>query len=271
MRGFPGASKSRSGQNYAGRILEHMKFKAHLPLVYGLLFVCWSLTAIAQQPGLNDKSLTYGFVSPNTREGLKLDDAIRGLSSSEEHELIRQARAFGCVAQSKIETLKAVGSWSDGAEHSVLIRSTTDAATMRYITSVLGRNAQQKATLYFHSNSSGSADIYILRPQARSRSIRSLSGLLDQAGIEFRTLVPGKRSVVVYVVDLRREMRAKIVAAARKIKARVMSRRGSAEFIGDDSSREKARTIFDEEIRNYESQHSALMTKCRTSNSVPQR
>jgi len=185
--------------------------------------------------------------------------------------LIRQARAFGCVAQSKIETLKAVGSWSDGAEHSVLIRSTTDAATMRYITSVLGRNAQQKATLYFHSNSSGSADIYILRPQARSRSIRSLSGLLDQAGIEFRTLVPGKRSVLVYVVDLRREMRAKIVAAARKIKARVMSRRGSAEFIGDDSSREKARTIFDEEIRNYESQHSALMTKCRTSNSVPQR
>jgi hypothetical protein len=209
-------------------------------------------------------------VSPNTREGLKLDDAIRGLSSSEEGKLIRQARAFGCVAQSKIETLKAVGSWSDGAEHSVLLRSTTDAATMRYITSVLGRNAQQKATLYFHSNSSGSADMYILRSQTRSRSIHSLSGLLDQAGIEFRTLVPTRRGALVYVVDLRRELRAKIVAAARKIKARVMSRRGSAEFIGDDSSREKARTIFDDEIRNYESQNSALISKCRTSNSGPQ-
>jgi hypothetical protein len=247
-----------------------MKFKGHLPLMYGLLFVCWSLTAIAQQPRLNDRSVTYGFVSPNTREGLKLDDAIRGLSSSEEDKLIRQARTFGCVAQSKIETSKAVGSWSDGAEHSVVLRSTTDAATMRYITSALARNAQQKAALYFHSDSRGSADIYILTPQARSRSIRSLSGLLDQAGIEFRTLVPSGRSVLVYVLDLRRELRAKIVAAARKIKARVTSRRGSAEFIGDDSSREKARTIFDEEIRNYESQHSALITKCRTSNSSPQ-
>ena len=249
---------------------EHMKFKAHIPLLYGLLFLVWSMPAIAQQPRLNNKSLTYGFVSPNKREGLKLDDALRGLESSEEVDLIQQARKFGCVAQSKIEASKAVGSWSDGAEHSVLLRSTTDAATMRYITSVLGRNAQQKAALYFHSNSSGSADIYILRSQTRSRSIRSLSGLLDQAGIEFRTLVPGRRSVLVYVVDLRREMRTKIVAAARKIKARVMSRRGSAEFIGDDSSREKARTIFDEEIRNYESQHSSLITKCRLRSSYVQ-
>jgi hypothetical protein len=101
--------------------------------------------------------------------------------------------------------------------------------------------------------------------------MRSLSGLLDQAGIEFRTLVPTKRSVLVYVVDLRRELRAKIVAAARKIKARVTSKRGSAEFIGDDSSREKAKEIFENEIRNYESQHSALITKCRTSNSGTQR
>jgi hypothetical protein len=209
-------------------------------------------------------------VSPNTREGLKLDDALRGLSTSEENNLIRQARGLGCVAQSKIDTLKAVGSWSDGAEHSVLLRSNTDTPTIRYIISVLGRNAQQKAALYFHSNSSGSADIYILRPQARSRSIRSLSSLLDQAGVEFRTLAPTKTSVLVYVVDLKREMRAKIVAAARKIKARVMSRRGSAEFIGDDSSREKATTIFEEEIRNYETQHPALIKQCRVRSSYVQ-
>ena len=257
----------RDYRGHDNQIREQMKFKVHLPLLSGLFLLVWSMPATAQQPRLNNKSLTYGFVSPNTREGLKLDDALRGLESSEEVDLVQQARKFGCVAQSKIETLKAVGSWSDGAEHSVFLRSTTDAATMRYIISVLGRNAQQKATLYFHSNSSGSADIYILRPQARRRSMHNLSGLLDQAGIEFRTLVPTRRSVLVYVVDLQREMRTKIVAAARKIKARVTSRRGTAEFIGDDSSREKARTIFDKEIRNYEAQHSALITKCRTSNS----
>jgi hypothetical protein len=240
-----------------------MKFKAHLPLVYCLLFLCWSLTAIAQQPLRSDKSLTYGFVSPNTREGLKLDDAIRGLSSSEEDKLIRQARALGCIAHSKIEALKAVGSWSDGAEHSVLLRSTTDAPTMRYIVSVLGRNNQQKAALYFHTDADGPADIYILRSNGSRGSMRSLTGLLDQAGIEFRTLVPTKASILVYVVDLKREMRTKIVAAAKRIKARVMSRPGSAEFVGDDSSRDKAKDIFEGEIRNYESQHSVLITKCR--------
>ena len=249
----------------------NMQLKAFVQVNCLLLFFSWCSLASAQQITSEARSLTYGFVSPNTREGLKLDDALRGLSSSEEEKLIRQARALGCIAQSKIETLKAVGSWSDGAEHSVLLRSITDAATMRYITSVLGRNAQQKAALYFHSNSSGSADIYILRPQTRGRSVRSLSGLLDQAGIEFRTLVPTKATVLVYIVDLKRELRAKIVAAAKRLKARVISRRGSAEFIGDDSSREKATTIFDEEIRNYETQHSSLMTKCRTVNSSPQR
>jgi hypothetical protein len=244
-----------------------MRLKVFLQLNCFFLVLSWCSLTVAQQRANDDvrKSLTYGFVSPNTREGLKLDDALRDLTSSEENKLIRQARGLGCVAQSRIETLKAIGSWSDGAEHSVLLRSTTDAATMRYIVSVLGRNAQQKAALYFQSTSSGSADIYILRPQAPRRSIRSLSGLLDQAGIEFRTLVPTRTSVLVYVVDLRRELRAKIIAAARKIKARVTSRRGSAEFIGDDSSREKAKTIFDEEIRNYESQNSALIIKCRRS------
>jgi hypothetical protein len=249
-----------------------MRFQIARLAATAALVACWFLPVTAQQAsdqGLR-KSLTFGFVSPNTREGLKLDDAIRGLSSSEEDRLIRQARAFGCVAQSKIETLKAVGSWSDGAEHSVMIRVQTDAPTMRYIVAVLGRDSRQKATLYFHSDAAGSADLYTLRPQGRE-SIRRLSTLLDEAGIEFRTLVPTKPRALVYVVDSKRELRAKIVAAAKRLKARVMSRRGSAEFIGDDSSREKATTIFDEEIRNYETQHSALITKCRMSNSSPAR
>jgi hypothetical protein len=245
-----------------------LKTFVHLSCFF-LIVSCCSLASAQERTG-DSRSLTYGFVSPNTREGLKLDDALHGLASSEENKFIRQARGLGCVAQSKVEALKAVGSWSDGAEHSVMLRVQTDAPTMRYIISVLGRDAQQKAALYFHSDSDGSAELYTLRPQDRG-TMRRLSGLLDQAGIEFRTLVPTKASVLVYVVDLKRELRAKIIVAAKRLKTRVMSRRGSAEFIGDDSSREKAKTIFDEEIRNYESQHSSLITKCRTSNSGPAR
>ena len=245
----------------------NMRLKTLFQLNCLFLFFSWCSLANAQQLTSDSRSLTYGFVSPNTREGLKLEDAIRGLRSSEEDKLIRQARGLGCVAQSRIDTLKAVGSWSDGAEHSVLLRSHTDTATMRYIVAILGRDAQQKAALYFHSDSTGSAELYTLRPQGGAGAIRRLSQLLNQAGIEFRTLVPTKTSVLVYVVDLKRELRAKIVAAARRIKARMTSRRGTAEFIGDDSSREKAKDIFENEIRNYESQNSALITKCRVRSS----
>lgn len=232
-----------------------------------LLILLLCVSAVHAQERANNspaRSLTYGFVSPNTREGLKLEEAIRGLQSAEEQTLIRNARSFRCVARSKVEAYKAIGSWTDGAEHSVLLLSNTNAPTMRYIGSVLGRDNQQKAILYFHSESDGSAELYTLRPQGQAGTIRRLSQLLNEAGIEFRTLVPTRASVLVYIVDMKRALRAKIVAAARRLKARVTSRRGTAEFIGDDSSREKAKEIFDEEIRSYESSNAPLVQSCQS-------
>lgn len=241
-----------------------MKFERILKSVATILLVLgWSSTAFAQQrlQTPSSKSLTYAFVSPNTREGLKLDDAIRGLSSDEEETLLRKARGLSCVAQTKIHTLKAVGSWNDGAEHSVLLRLESNVPTVRYLVSVLGRDAQQKAALYFHSDSAGTAQMFTLR--SHRKPMHQLAALLDRAGIEFRTIVSTKNSVFVYVVDLKRELRSKIVVAARRLKARVNSRRGTAEFVGDDSSREKAAVVFETEIKDYESRNAALVKECR--------
>ena len=236
-----------------------------LRTLYLLVLLAW-VPAIAQErvDKPSEKSLSYGFVSPNTREGLKLEDAIRGLHSAEEGMLMRRARSLGCVARSKVGTYKTVGSWSDGAEHSLMLRTDTDSSTMRYLISVLGRSAQQKATLYFHSDSAGESQMYILRPRNGNRSMGQLARTLDQTGIEFRTLVPTKASILIYVVDLKRELQTKISTAAKKLEARVTSRRGSAEFVGDDSSREKGQAIFDEQIKNFESTNAPLIRKCRT-------
>jgi hypothetical protein len=237
-------------------------------ILYLLLVLCWSLPVSAQESGAarpsSTKSLNYGFVSPNTREGLKLEDAIRNLNSPEEEALIREARGLACVARARIGTLKAVGSWSDGAEHSILLRVNTDEQTVRYLVAVLGKNAEQKAVLYFKPRPIGTALIYSLRPQKRVRSLSNIATILDNAGIEFRTLVPLKRSAVIYVVDTKRELRAKVLAAARKLGARVGAQRGSAEFIGDDSSREKAKAMFDQEIQTFEAKNSKLVNRCQT-------
>ena len=84
-----------------------------------LLLLGWTTIVSAQQA---QESFNYGFVSPNTKTDLKLDDAIKGMNSLEEVQLRTKAINLSCVVRSRIRAFKALGSWSDGAEHSVMLR-----------------------------------------------------------------------------------------------------------------------------------------------------
>jgi hypothetical protein len=206
-------------------------------------------------------SLNYGFVSPNTKENLKFEDAIKGMSSAEETKLVRQSINMGCVVRSRIRAFRSLGSWSDGAEHSVMIRVQSDEPTVRYVLSRLGRDARQKSILYFHPQSAGSADLYTLKPRRPTRNLTSVANTLQQAGIEFRTLVPTKSGTWIYVVDVKRELRPKVMAAAKRLRANVNSESGNAEFVGDDQP-DEAKVVFDNEIRNYEAKNPNLPPTC---------
>lgn len=237
-------------------------FRYSRAVILFLLLCCAS--ASAQRTVANDgSSLNFGFVSPNTRDSLKLEDAIRGMNSSEELDLLRQALQLECVVQRKITALRALGSWSDGAEHSILVRTKADEATIRYVMSRLGRDSNQKAVIYFHPQSNGRARIYVLYPPRRFRNYNSISRLLDQAGIAFRTLVPTRKSTRVYIIDTENNLTTKVRAAAKRLKARIRSQVGSASFVGDDSDREKGQTVFDREIKDYESKHPGLPPPCQ--------
>ena len=220
-----------------------------------LVFLCCA-SAWAQQ------SLNYGFVSPNTREGLKLDEAVQGLQSTEELALLKRISSLRCTIRSPISTNRALGSWSDGAEHSILLRVKTDEPTMRYLMSRLGRDANQKAVLYFYPRTRGNARLFIVHPSKRLRAFSEISRFLDEAGISFRTLVPTKQETTVYVVDTENSLAAKVKTAAKRLRARFTSQTGNASFIGDDSAREKGQTIFQKEIKAYESKHPRLPSAC---------
>lgn len=228
-------------------------------LFAAVLLLSGTLAAAQQSPSLN-----YGFVSPNTRDDLKLDDAVRGMQSAEELDLIRKAQSLGCVVKTRITTARALGSWSDGAEHSVLLRTNTDEPTLRYLMSRLGRDANQKAVIYFHPTSDGTARIYVLQPPSRLRNLNSISTALERAGISFRTLVPGKGGTRVYVIDTENNLGAKVRTAAKQLKARINEQRGSASFVGDDADRQKGQNLFEQEIRDYESKHPALPPPCKS-------
>ena len=222
-----------------------------------VLLACGSSSAQEQAP----RTFNYAFVSPNTRENLKIEDAIKGMNSAEETQLRMKAINLSCVVRSRIRAYKALGAWSDGAEHSVLMRVHSDAPTLRYLMSRMGRDAKQKYVIYFYPQRNGPDDFYVLTLPRRSRDLVALSNALEQAGIPFRTLVPSAKSTEIYIIDLDRELHDKILAAARKLRARVSYKVGDADLFGDDL-RAKAREKFEQEIKNYEAKNPNLPPTC---------
>src|SRR5215217_8922373 len=200
-----------------------------------VLLLGWTTSLAAQQ---DQKSFNYGFVSPNTKTDLKLEQAIAGMKSADEVKLLNKAVNLGCVVRTRITAFRALGSWSDGAEHSVLLRVRGDEAALRYLLSRMGRDAEQKYVIYFHPQAGGKVDLYTLRPRARARNLVALTNELESAGIPFRTLVPARQATVIYIIDLDRDLRAKIMNAARLLRARVSQEAGNAQLFGDDE-REK--------------------------------
>ena len=226
--------------------------KTHKTLLLALL-LGWTTAISAQQ--------NYGIVSPNTRTDLKLQEAIAGMNSREESKLLKQAVNLGCVVRSRIRAFRALGSWSDGAEHSVLLSVNGDEESLRYVLSRLGRDAQQKYVIYFHPKPQGTADLYTLRPRTRAKNLVALTNTLERAGIPFRTLVPSRDTTAIYIIDLDRDLRAKILAAARKLRARVTSQPGNAQLFGDNE-RPQAKAKFEQEIKTYETKNPNLPPTC---------
>src|ERR1041385_5176635 len=107
------------------RRFTHINFSMVRSLLL-VLSVSWT-TASAQE------AHNYGIVSPNTKTDLKLADAIAGMNSAEESKLLNEAINLSCVVRSRIRASRALGAWSEGAEHSVMVRVNGDEATLRYV------------------------------------------------------------------------------------------------------------------------------------------
>lgn len=240
-----------------------------------LLAVMWlavTVSAFAQQPATatapaaeesRQKAVSYTFVSPNTRENLTLEEAVRLLNSREEHKLINNIRRLSHCLRLKPLVMKTIGSWTDGAEHSTLFRAYTDKPTLRYADARLGKLARQKSVLYFRQDDAGADRMYVLRVWKGRRTLGSISRTLDSNGVAFRTLVPRARQrIFIYIVDLEDGLRNEVVRAARQLGALMLMVRGNGEFIGHDADREKARQVFTEEIKKYEQENPKVARTC---------
>jgi hypothetical protein len=223
-----------------------------------LLALAWSNAISAQQ---DQKAVSYGFVSPNTTQNLKLKQAIQGMSSAAEDQLQKEALNLSCVVRTRIRAFRALGSWRDGAEPSVMVRFTSDEDTLRYVVSRMGRDAQQKYVIYFHPEPGGPADFYTLRAPAKAHNLRALSSALERAGIPFSTIVPLNGTTAIYVIDLDRDLHEKILTAAQTLHASVTHVPGKAKLFGDDF-RDRAKTLFEQDIKTFETKNPNLPPAC---------
>ena len=152
---------------------------------------------------------------------------------------------------------KAIGSWSDGAEHSTVSRTTTDSETLRYLSARLGHFARQKMVLTFHRDHSGSARLYVVRINRR-RSMRAAARELDRDQIPNRTMVPMRRQLRIYVVDLSGDLLKQIQTAAWRLRGSLSAIKGTANLTGDENDRDRAQAAFQREMSSYESSHPPL-------------
>jgi hypothetical protein len=213
--------------------------------------------------GSGQKALSYSFISPNMRENLKLNEAIRLLNSREEIRLVNFIACLSRCLHLTQTVSRAVGSWSDGAEHSTIFRTFADEQMLRYEDARLGKLERQKSVLYFRHDSSGAGTLYILTMRRGRASLSSISRTLDRNGVEFRSLVPQpKRGTIIYVVDLKSELHNQIAVAAKELRARLIYIKGDGEFIGDDTDREKAQQVFAGLIKEFEDAHPQVARQC---------
>ena len=209
------------------------------------------------------KAVSYIFASPNRGVGLTLAEARRKLNSREEVALILAARETACRLGTRATVLKAVGSWADGVEHSVLMKVAADEEAVRYADARLGRRFRQKAVMHFQRRPSGAARMYIVVFTPRGDGdLARLSKILDRSGVSERTIVPGRRRTAVYVVDPENVLRGSVASAARRLNARWMTLRGASGFVGDAGDSSRAQGVFSAVIEKYESEHPKVKRGC---------
>lgn len=210
------------------------------------------------------EALSYIFVSPNRRVNLSLEEASRGLDSGEEIALILATRDLSCRLGVKATVVKAIGNWSDGSEHSVLIKVVDDEAAVRYAGAWLGRRFGQKGVVHFRAERSGRARMYVLHTKRGGRNLAWLSRVLERSGVSNRTIVPGRHGTAIYVVDPGGELRRGVASAARRLRARLSVSSGTGGFVGHESEPDKAQGAFAEVIARYESEHPQVKRECRS-------
>lgn len=205
----------------------------------------------------------WSFFSPNTEEGLNLEQASQRLRSSN-HQAWRK------IAQDIVTSLglhhqtrshDAIGAWFDETGHHYsenslmhVIEGEHDPKVVQYLANWLGLLGNQKAVITFHSGKDGPD--YLYQVHVPEHSAQKVVDSLKRHGIPYHTLVPNRRGHSVVVWDQGRQNKSNIEKFAQEHHAVVSATPGIGEYTGE-SSRPAARQLYRSKIKEFEATRSS--------------
>jgi hypothetical protein len=152
----------------------------------------------------------------------------------------------------------AVGDWPNGSEESIIHTAPqgTDAFKLKYLGAWHGISGQKKSVLVFHPNPKGPDSLYhMVHPSTDMGEVREQ---LIAAGINYKTLLPGKTNTRVVVYDPNRGMRNTIDQFATLNNLNVEENIGQGEIVGHNGdwnsagALPKSRQAYQNIIGEYE-------------------
>lgn len=218
-------------------------------LVALLLASSWLLPGSWQAPSRLQRP-AFLFLSPNTDDGLSLDESVRRLGSPVQVRCRKLATdILGDLGVRGVVVHDAIGDWSEGVENSLLVvlPRGSDSHTLRAAAAGFGLLAEQKAVLAFHTHPRGDDVLVILDVPGSLTSVRDV---LDRHGIRERTILVGPRSCRVVILDEGGRQRGALRRMTEALNGVVSWQNGESESLAG-ATRAEARERYREVLRSW--------------------
>lgn len=177
-------------------------------------------------------------------DSLNFYQAIAALNSPQHRSFATASLSINDKYGAKtVSTRDMVGDTAQyGTEDSVMQNLRIDAETSRYIAAEKGLAGNQLSVLNFvHSKSGPDAMVTVAMPE--SMSLKDLRAILDERGLEFRSIDPKTNELVFFSGG--GDKLAEIGQLAKDYaNGKIRISRGAGEFVGSDESREDAANVY---------------------------
>src|ERR1035437_7155704 len=192
-------------------------------------------------------------VSPNVREDMGFDDAVKALHSEQQAEAHSHAQATVASVAKDGTVEDAVGDWRHGAENSLSISGTMDMETARYVAAKEGLRSNQVAVAAFHDERGGPDSLWMLTV-GKNNAVQQIRDTLDEHNIGHRTLVETPDGTRVEVLDKGSQLAGQIRSVAQHYETNFGQRTGRGQFIGA-KTREESQPVYPRIVTAYEKKH----------------